>query len=230
MTQGLRAGILFYGDPHGEWRALFRAVEESHPAAVVLLGDMDLEKPLRQQLAPIFDAGIRVCWIHGNHDVDREDWHDRLFEDAPNGTIHARWASLDRMIVAGLGGIFKAKVWYPTDGSEAPVYSTRRDLLRSLPRNDRFRGGLPLHQRATILPEDFAALKRIKADILVTHEAPSSHRHGFGAIDDLAKTMKANLVIHGHHHQSYDSKTRDGIWVRGLAKAEPWLVTHDMLV
>jgi predicted phosphodiesterase len=223
------AGILFYGDPHGEFRPLFRAVELYHPAAVVLLGDTDLEKPLRQQLAPILNAGIPVRWIHGNHDVDREDWHDRLFEDDPKGSIHAHWASLDRMIVAGLGGIFKAKIWYPKDGLEAPVYSTRRDLLRSFARNDRFRGGLPLHQRATILPEDFIALNRIKADILVTHEAPSSHRHGFGAIDDLAHAMKVKLVVHGHHHKSYDLKTRDGIWVRGLDKAEPWLVTRDVL-
>jgi predicted phosphodiesterase len=222
-------GILFYGDPHGEWRPLFRAVEADQPEAVVLLGDMDLEKPLRQQLAPIFDAGIPVRWIHGNHDVDREDWHDRLFEDAAGRNIHAAWASLGGMIVAGLGGIFKGTVWYPKEGSETPDYATRRDLLRSVARNDRFRGGLPLHQRAAILPEDFVALKRIKADILVTHEAPSSHHHGFGAIDDLATQVRAKLVIHGHHHKSYDARTRDGIWVRGLGKAEPWLVTKNLL-
>jgi len=222
-------GILFYGDPHGEWRPLFRAVKEHHPEAVVLLGDMDLEKPLRQQLAPVFEAGIPVRWIHGNHDVDREDWYDCLFKDYATGNIHATWASLGGMIVAGLGGIFKGKIWYPKEGSEAPDYSTRRDLLRSFPRKEHFRGGLPLNQRAAILPEDFATLRRIKADILVTHEAPSSHHHGFGAIDDLASTVRAKLVIHGHHHKAYDSKTRDGVWVRGLGKAEPWLVTRDLL-
>jgi hypothetical protein len=34
---------------------------------VVILDDWDLEMPLRQQIKPIFDAGIRVRWIRGHH-------------------------------------------------------------------------------------------------------------------------------------------------------------------
>jgi hypothetical protein len=41
--------------------------------------------------------------------------------------------------------------------------------------------------------------------------------------------MKVKLVVHGHHHNSYDAQTRDGTWVRGLGKAEPWLLTTDLL-
>ena len=46
-------GILFYGDPHGEWRPLVRAVLEHRPAAVVILGDCGLDVPLRQKLASV---------------------------------------------------------------------------------------------------------------------------------------------------------------------------------
>ena len=223
-------GILFYGDPHGNWRPLFRAAKEHKPAAVVLLGDMDLERPLRQQLHPLLDAGIAVRWIHGNHDTDSIEWHDRLWEDYPSGSLHCRWAQLDGMIVAGLGGVYKAKVWYPKEGNEKPLCKTRTELIRTVLKNDRLRGGLPLSHRDTILPEDHIALRGLRPSVLVCHEAPTSHRHGFGAIDDLARNMGVRLVVHGHHHDSYNGQTRDGIQVRGLGKAEPWLVTKEMLI
>ena len=65
-------GILFYGDPHGEWEPLRRAVAARQPGVVVVLGDLDLEVPLRQQLGFLFERNIGVAWIHGNHDVTTE--------------------------------------------------------------------------------------------------------------------------------------------------------------
>ena len=50
----------------------------------------------------------------------------------------------------------------------------------------------------------YQRLGRLRADILVTHEAPSAHVHGFMAIDDLAIQLGAKLVVHGHHHESID--------------------------
>lgn len=225
----MSGGILFYGDPHGNWRPLFRAAKTHEPAAVVLLGDMDLEVPLRQQLHPLFEAGIMVRWIPGNHDVDKIEWHDRLWEDFPGGNLHGGWAQLGGMIVAGLGGVYKEKVWYPKYGDEQPLFKTRTELIRSISRDDRFRGGLPLSHRDTILPADHVELRHLKPEILVCHEAPTSHKHGFGGIDDLARDMKVRLVVHGHHHHSYTGRTRGGTWVRGLGKAEPWVVTREML-
>ena len=58
--------------------------------------------------------------------------------------------------------------------------------------------------------------------MLITHEAPSSHRHGFAAIDRLAEAAKARLIVHGHHHESYAKTLANGIDVRGLAVAETW--------
>jgi hypothetical protein len=48
---------VFYGDPHGEWRPLLAAVQENRRAAVVLLGDCDLDMPLRQKPAPVWGTG-----------------------------------------------------------------------------------------------------------------------------------------------------------------------------
>lgn len=49
------------------------------PPSIVLLGDYDLMHPLDKELEPALEAGVEVWWIHGNHDADREDWHDNLF-------------------------------------------------------------------------------------------------------------------------------------------------------
>jgi len=59
-----------------------------------------------------------------------------------------------------------------------------------------------------------------RADILVAHEAPSTHTHGFAALDDLARTLRVRLVVHGHHHTSLSGVIADGIAVIGLGKAE----------
>ena len=57
--------ILFYGDPHGQWQPLFEAVEKYRPDAAILLGDMDLDEPLRVKwpaaLAQEYDFLGRCC-------------------------------------------------------------------------------------------------------------------------------------------------------------------------
>ncbi|MBY0572775.1 MAG: metallophosphoesterase, partial [Undibacterium sp.] len=51
---------------------------------------------------------------------------------------------------------------------------------------------------------DYASLASQKADILVTHEAPSCHPHGFPTIDQLARSMDVGWSFHGHHHDNYE--------------------------
>ena len=215
--------ILFYGDPHGEWRPLLAAVQENRPAAVVLLGDCDLDMPLRQKLAPVWELVPCWRWICGNHDADTEAQFDHLFTDYPAGNLHAVLAGLAGHTVAGLGGIYKEKVWHPGKFN-APVFRTRDDMIRRTARFDRWRGGVPRKHRDTIFYEDHETLGQLRADILVTHEAPGCHPNGFVAIDELAQQMGVRLVVHGHHHVSYEGRTADGIPVRGLAQAEPWLL------
>ena len=176
--------------------------------------------PLRRKLAPVFDAGIRVRWIPGNHDTDTEPYYDHLWGDNPQGNLHARWADMGGVTVVGLGGIFKERVWYPRFDLAEPTYMTRQDCVRRIMPVDRWRGGLPLFLRDAVFPEDVRRLRKLKADVLVTHEAPSVHRHGFVGIDEAARLCRARLVVHGHHHRSYDAVLPTGIRVRGLAKAE----------
>lgn len=65
-------------------------------------------------------------------------------------------------------------------------------------------------------------MAKMRADVLVCHEAPTSHPHGFGGMDDLAKAMGVRLIVHGHHHHGYIGASRDGIEVRGLGGEECW--------
>ena len=117
--------VIFYGDPHGEWRPLLHACEEERPDGVVIVGDCDLDRPIRQRLKPLFDAGIRVRWIPGNHDTDTVEWHDRLWRGFPEGNLNARWEQVGGVIVAGLGGVFKERVWYPRFDDAEPVIACR---------------------------------------------------------------------------------------------------------
>ncbi len=60
----------------------------------------------------------------------------------------------------------------------------------------------------------------LRADVLVCHEAPSCHRYGFGALDDLAAAMRVSLVVHGHHHTDHDGAIAGGkIRVMGVGLA-----------
>ena len=61
--------------------------------------------------------------------------------------------------------------------------------------------------------------------MLVLHEAPGYHPHGFDVLDDLARSMRARLVVHGHQHDHLDSRARwaeqgfasFGVGLRGVA-------------
>lgn len=216
----MMGGTIFYGDPHGDWRPLLVACRDERPDAVVILGDCELELPLRKQIASVFDAGIPVRWIPGNHDVDRITWHDHLWVDEPASNLHGRWEQLGDLIVAGLGGVFKERAWYPRGEVTPPVFESRRAYLRQVLPNDRWRGGLPLRARDIIFPEDVEALHGLRVDVLATHEAPTTHRYGFAGIDAAASACRARMVVHGHHHESYEAALPDGTRVQGLAKAE----------
>ena len=209
--------LLIVGDPHGDWRPLIDAVADERPAAIVILGDCDLVRPLHVELASVFAAGVEVAYLYGNHEKDLPGFWDNLVGDHPNGLLHARVRRLGPYDVAGVAGVFKHRIWLPP---MAPLFETRAAFLRQLAHYERWRGGLPLWQRDAIFPEDFRALAGKHADILVVHEAPSTHPYGFAALDDLAKTLRVRLVVHGHHHTSLTGVTVDGIAVIGLGKAE----------
>ena len=210
-------GLILYGDPHGDWQPLLEAVALDRPAAVIILGDCDLVRPLHVELAPVFAAGVEVAYLYGNHEKGSSSFWDNLVGDHPGGLLHAGVRRLGHYDVAGVAGVFKQRIWLPPAAAQ---FDSRASYLQKIAHYERWRGGLPLRQRDAIFPEDFQALAGKHADILVTHEAPSTHPHGFAALDDLAQVLHARLIIHGHHHTSLTGVTAGGIMVIGLGKAE----------
>ena len=204
-----------------------RACAAQEPGALILIGDCELRVPLRSVLAPVLAVGWRVHWIIGNRDVDTEATYDNLAGDFAEGDIGGKVIELGGLRIGGLGGVFKPRVWYPRadapeDAIEPARFETRAAFVASLPARERWRGGLPLWHRDTIFPEDFAALAQHRFDVLISHEAPSVHRHGSGAIDRLAEACGVKLIVHGHHHESYTATLPSGVAVRGLGVAEAW--------
>lgn len=214
--------ILFAGDPHGNFAPILRACLGNPSGSLILLGDCDCSAPLPALLAPAIAAGWDVRWIMGNHDTETAAAFDNLAGAAPEGDLGLRVTEIGGVRIAGLPGVFRPRVWDPHDG--APRFETRAAFFASLRPDEVWRGGLPLWHRDTIFPEDFLRLAGERFDVLVTHEAPTTHEHGFAVIDDLAHAGGARLIVHGHHHRSYEAMLANGIAVRGLGLAEPWLM------
>jgi hypothetical protein len=115
--------------------------------------------------------------------------------------------------IAGLGGIFLGRVWYPP---QKPKWRDKQHYLLNQPVNIRH-AALSLKYKGAIWHDEFETLKTLKADILVTHEAPGSHRHGFDVIGELASAMGVKNIFHGHLHENYVGTIKNNIKVFGVA-------------
>jgi predicted phosphodiesterase len=209
--------ILFAGDPHGRFKPIIDAVRLLRPAGIVLLGDHDLDMPLEQALDDVPEL-TQVWWIPGNHDGDRDEWYDYLFGSAlADRNLNGRVCEIGDLRVAGLGGVFRGKVWHP--GEDKPRFDSRDAFVHRMGRGNRWRGGLPRQHHVSIWWEDYERLAGQRADVLVCHEAPGSHRFGFGVLDELARQMGARMIVHGHHHTDYRETLPDGIQVIGVGLA-----------
>lgn len=205
--------ILFAGDPHGDFQPLIAVVREFRPEAVVLLGDYDLERPLDHYLEEILGI-TQVWWIAGNHDFQSPSKYHNLFHSSlADRGLHLRVREIGGFKVAGLGGIFLGRVWYPP---QKPKWTTKQHFLNSQTGSCGV-AGLSLKYKSAIWHDEFESLKKFKADILVTHEAPGSHRHGFGAISELGAAMGVKAIFHGHLHENYVATVRNNIKVVGVA-------------
>jgi calcineurin-like phosphoesterase family protein len=218
--------MLFAGDPHRNFSPIIRACLARSAGSLILLGDLDCDRKFSEIFAAVLQAGWRAHWILGNHDCETETAFDNLAGAHPDGDLGWRVTDIDGVKIAGLPGVFKPSIWYPRadDGAttiDPPRYHNRAAFLAE-PKIQRWRDGLPLWHRDSIFPDDVARLARQRFDILVSHEAPSCHRHGFAVIDELAWAGGARLIVHGHHHDSYTATLPNGIKVRGLGLAEPW--------
>ena len=202
--------ILFFGDNHGQFRHIIAAVELEKPDAIVLLGDIEASRPLEVELAPILGK-TQIRWVPGNHEVDEDRYFRNLFESKLAGAnLHGRVDEVAGVRIAGLGGIFRGKIWMPPDH---PVYDSYADWL-SASRRAIKRGEVDVKQaraarthQTSIFWDVYSRLWDQRADVLVTHEAPSVHPHGFAAIDELAKAMGVQATFHGHHHDALNYRS-----------------------
>lgn len=201
--------IWFCGDPHGAFDHIIQAVLEHQPAAIILLGDMDSDRPLDVELAAI-EGKTAIYYIPGNHDTDTERAYDNM-SSSRFVNLHGRVLDIVGLRVAGLGGVFRSRVWNPRVYPTWNPLRTPEAYVATLGKGNLWRKGMPLRHRSTIFPSEVHALAGQRADILVTHEAPHHHELGFEALTQLAAAMGVKKAYHGHHH--LDIAYLDGFWI-----------------
>lgn len=224
-------GVLFCGDPHGRFDHIVRAASGWPGVPIILLGDLQPAKPPAELLGPVWP---RTWLIHGNHDTDtvqsaQHVWHEGVLDRH----LHARVVELpDGLRVGGLGGVFRERVWYPDPFSRvqvSPRFHSRAACAHATPTHERWRGGVALKHWSSIHFDEWQTLRRLSCDVLVLHQAPRYHPHGFELVDELAREMGARLVVHGHHHDALDSSVRwasqgfrsFGVGLRGVTWIDP---------
>lgn len=194
--------IWFLGDVHGSFLHIAQAILAASikPTWLVFLGDIDIDHMPFAQVLELLRRnypGIKVGFIHGNHDADTYEHWDCLHHAGEAVALHGQVVDLDGVKVAGLGGTFLDRVWMPPKhphfGSKSAAMNRGAFQFRDGQRpNPSYLGA--------IYPDDFDQLARERADILITHEAPSCHPFGFQKIDELARAMGVLRSFHGHTH------------------------------
>ena len=55
MSTAAPPKLMFFGDPHGQFEFVIRFVEKYRPEAIVLLGDIQAQRPLERDFASTLD-------------------------------------------------------------------------------------------------------------------------------------------------------------------------------
>lgn len=104
--------IYFLGDNHGRFDYILPAIQadigDGRSKAVVFLGDLECQRPLEDEIAPLLNAGVEVHFIHGNHDTDHVANWDNLV-GGWDRNLDNRVVVIQGLRVAGLGGVSEAK-------------------------------------------------------------------------------------------------------------------------
>ncbi len=200
---------------------------------LIFLGDIETPCPFEEAIYPLTKAGIGVWFIPGNHDTDKlKNWEN--LEASQHRNLSGKVVEIEGLQVAGLGGIFRSEIWHPNSSTKEKVYShfsyaeyakymvslssvkkrlSKQDMLQmvSVPSKQwnsellaHSKKGKLLKHKSSIFPDVYNQLAKESADILVTHEAPSCHKHGFNELDVLAQELGVLKVFHGHHHDCID--------------------------
>lgn len=196
-------GVL--GDVHGNFAALQRILDR-HPGIPFWLCVGDLAS----QDGSYPEPSAPIYWIKGNNEsFDRVAAFAAGRERIANLHYLANGTAIDAggISVVGLGGTF-APTWYATPAAELPVRG----------KDDK---------RRHFVAEEVEACKALgRADVLLTHEAPSPFwvdlpssttptrrwRRDVGKkpVAEVADALSPRLHLFGHHHV-YAAMTRNGI-------------------
>ena len=223
---------MIYGDIHGFFPDFLEKYNEYRNVVdtCVLAGDQCPWEPLSNITRQM---GCTCFFILGNHDGDQSSYLENHLSCWENH-IHCRVVeSAEGIRIAGISGTFEEEIWYPP---EKPRWLTReqfRKFCKTQPRGTvkyhLLHNHLPKRFWPVIFPEDVDKLKKLQSDVLVCHEAPSCHSLGFDIIDEIAEAMNVSVIVHGHHHESYQGKTRNKIKVIGLNMEDFILLDRDMV-
>jgi len=207
--------VIVLGDTHGDHAHVIDLARSHRPGAMIHVGDFDLEEPFTRAFAQVLEI-CPLYFVAGNHDFDNADYYDHLFEDTAEFNLHGRVADVCGLRIAGLGGNFQSRIWYPPN--IVPRFDSRNEFLRTCGKGNWWRGGLPLKRRGAIWPNEVASLAKKRADLIITHEAPGCHRYGFEALTRLAHDLGAQTLYHGHVHEHYTHRADErGLTVHGVA-------------
>lgn len=224
--------ILFVGDCHGDFDPMLEAATAA--TAVILLGDQEPLDDLASILGP--EIAEKTWWIFGNHDSDDPEYlkHHAAMADR---NLHCRVVEIEGLRIVGLGGTFRSNVLGVdrqttlSDLAHVRPQDTRQSL--AMIRKDK---KLAPQDHTAIFPEDLALMARLasktRVDVLVTHEAPESHKLGYRILGDVARALKTRIHVHAHHHERYDAMIDGGVRVAGVGMSGrmiEWLQPKDGL-
>lgn len=212
------AEIWFCGDTHGELGHIVEHVLNADlagqaPAAVILLGDIDAPRPLHIELQETLGL-TEIFWIPGNHDSDDNlAWNNLFASELADASLHCRVAQVGPWQVAGLGGVFRKKIWSPPEEPGFASYDDwRAELIARRPPQawGISESADERRHKTSIFPDCIVSLERLRADILVSHEAPDCRTddRGWQAIGNLARALGVRYAFHGHHHDRPDYAAR----------------------
>ena len=89
--------VFLCGDPHGEFDHILSAIDQWHPDAVLILGDLTPSHSLDEIFKGV--KGTKIYWIPGNHDTDSDLIYDRLWRSSfAKHNLHGRVQDVGRRI------------------------------------------------------------------------------------------------------------------------------------
>ncbi len=226
-------GMWFCGDIHGYIkhivRTLVRTSKNELPTHVIYLGDQDLERPFDDYLLPMARKwpAVSHAYILGNHDCDSWEKYEFLTSSKIAQSLDGKVTSLNGIRIAGLGGVFIDRVWYPP---EAPrLASAAAALMRGA---FQYRGGQrPSSQYlSAIYPETVDQITKQQADILLTHEAPGCHpSYGHEILSDVARSMALMATSNSSTFGQSNSSRQDRQIISLFARPVPGSFVCDFL-